>query len=135
MELDARANALQDRIFSRVYDDVKYELNKNKKKPTNERTAYIIESGLKDGMIDLIRDFRFSFNKKTLSTEERLSTLFENVKTNVEISKFDAKAFVEKQSINLNFSILVSRILLSLKKCSKSSLEEFGNDINSYLSD
>ncbi|MDR0579705.1 MAG: dynamin family protein [Campylobacteraceae bacterium] len=137
MELDARANALQDRIFSRVYDDVKYELNKNKRKPANERIAYIVESGLKDGMIDLVRDFRFGFSKKTLGTEERLSTLFENVKTNVEISKFDAKAFFENQTngINLNFFILVSRILSSLKKCSKSSLEEFGNEINSYLSD
>ncbi|MDR2342441.1 MAG: dynamin family protein [Campylobacteraceae bacterium] len=137
MELDARANTLQDRIFSRVYDDVKYELNKNKRKPSDERTAYIVESGLKDGMIDLIRDFRFGFSKKTLSIEERLSALFENVKTNVEISKFDAKAFFESRTngINLNFSILVSRILSSLKRCSKSSLEEFGNEINSYLND
>ncbi|MDR0762037.1 MAG: dynamin family protein, partial [Campylobacteraceae bacterium] len=137
MELDARANALENRIFSRVYDDVKYELNKNKRKPSNERTAYIVESGLKDGMIDLIRDFRFGFSKKTLSIEERLSALFENVKTSVEVSKFDAKAFFENQTngISLNFSVLVSRILSSLKKCSKSNLEEFGNEINLYLSD
>jgi predicted GTPase len=137
MELDARANALRDKIFSRVYDDVKYELNKNKKKPTEERIAYIVESGLKDGTIDLIRDFRFSFSKKSLSVEERLSALFEDVKTNLDIPKFDAKAFFENQTsrINLNFSVLILRVLTNLRKCSKSTVEEFGNSISSHLND
>ncbi|MDR1007631.1 MAG: dynamin family protein [Campylobacteraceae bacterium] len=137
MELDARANALRDKIFSRVYDDVRYELNKNKKKPTEERIAYIVESGLKDGMIDLIRDFRFSFSKKSLSVEERLSTLFEDVKTDLDMPKFDAKAFFENQTngISLNFSVLILRVLTSLRKCSKSTVEEFGDNINSHLND
>ncbi|MDR1976467.1 MAG: dynamin family protein [Campylobacteraceae bacterium] len=137
MELDARANAFKDRIFSRVYDDVKYELNKNKKKPANERIAYIVESGLKDGMIDLVRDFRFAFSKKSLSTEERLSANFKDAKVELDISKFDAKAFFASQSegVNLNFSILILRVLTSLKKCSKSTLEEFADEINAHLSD
>ncbi|MDR2635193.1 MAG: dynamin family protein [Campylobacteraceae bacterium] len=137
MEIDARAASLRNKIFSRVYDDVKYELNKNRKKPSEERTAYIIQSGLKDGMIDLVRDFRFGFSKKILSAEERLSEFFENFKTDVNTSKFDAKGFFENQTngINLNFSVLVLRVLTSLKKCSKSNLEEFGSEINSHLDD
>ncbi|MDR1555137.1 MAG: dynamin family protein [Campylobacteraceae bacterium] len=137
MEIDARANGLRNKIFSRVYDDVRYELNKNKKKPSNERIAYIVESGLKDGMIDLVRDFRFGFHKKILSAEERLSEFFENVKTDVGVLKFDAKAFFENQAngVNLNFSVLVLKILTSLKKCSKSTLEEFGNETGLYLDD
>ncbi|MDR1461520.1 MAG: dynamin family protein [Campylobacteraceae bacterium] len=137
MEIDARANALRDKIFSRVYDDVKYELNKNKKKPTEERISYIIQSGLKDGMIDLIRDFRFGFSKKSLSVEERLLALFENIEISLDIPKFDAKAFFENQTsgINLNFSVLILRILTSLKKCSRTSIEGFGNDISLHLKD
>ncbi|MDR0407464.1 MAG: dynamin family protein [Campylobacteraceae bacterium] len=137
LEINARSNALRDRIFSRVYDDVKYELNKNKKKPSEERIAYIVESGLKDGMIDLIRDFRFGFSKKALNIEEKLSTFFEDVNMDLDIQKFDAKAFLESQTggITLNFSILISKVLTSLKKCSKSSIEQFGSDINLYLDD
>jgi predicted GTPase len=136
-ELDARANALKNKIFSRVYDDVKYELNKNRKKPTDERVSYMLESGIKDGMIDLTRDYRFGFSKRSVEAQEKLLMLFEDIKLDTNQLGFDVKAFFASlpNGVNLNFATLVTRVLATLKRCSKSNLEEFGNKLDLILSD
>ena len=136
-EIDAKAAGLRGRIFSRVYDDVCYELNKNKKKPSDNRVSYMIENGLKDGIVDLTRDWRFGFSKKSLAAQEKLLTLFGNAKLDLNAPNFDVKAFFanEIEGVNLNFLVVTSRVLNALKRCSKSNTEEFGTQIEAILSE
>jgi len=136
-DLGARVNSLRGKIFSRVYDDVKYELQKHNKRPNDERVSYIIHSGIKDGMIDVVRDYRFSFSKQSLALQEKLLMLFEGIKMDTNQSGFDVKAFfaLQPNGVNLNFQALISRVLAALKKCSKSNLEAFGTELDAILSD
>ncbi|MDR2100027.1 MAG: dynamin family protein [Campylobacteraceae bacterium] len=136
-ELDARANSLQAKIFSRVFDDVKYELEKNKKKPSNERITYIIQNGLKDGIVDLVRDYRFSFSKQSALTQERLLLQFEDLKLDTAGGTFDVKAFFASNTFGIkqDFEELKTRVLTSLKQCAKSTLDEFAQNLNTALKD
>jgi GTP-binding protein EngB required for normal cell division len=137
LEMDTRVNLLHRKLFSRVFDDVKYELEKNKKTPSNERVIYIIQSGLKDGILDLTRDYRFSFSKQSVAAQEKLLLRFADLKLDLEIGNFDVKAFFASNAFNVkqNFEELSVRILSILKKCSKNTLNEFGENLNTVLKD
>lgn len=56
---------LQNVIKQRVFNDVKYSFEKTKKRPENERIKTIIQTAIKDGIIDVIRDYRYKFIKKS----------------------------------------------------------------------
>ncbi|MFV0480471.1 MAG: dynamin family protein [Campylobacteraceae bacterium] len=135
LELDQRVNSLKTKIFNRVYDDVKYELNKNKKKPTNERITYFVDSGIKDGILDLIRDYRFSFSKKSQNSQEKLFLLFEGLELESTASKFDVKEFfaMHSKNINTNFSVLITNVTELVKKTSKNTLDEFAQNLEEAL--
>lgn len=135
LEVGQRTNSLKNKIFHRVYDDVKYELSKNKKKPTNERITYFIDSGIKDGLLDVIRDFRFSFSKKSDESYEKIVSLIDENSLSQAENLFDVKSFFElhKNSVNSNFSALINDVLLAIKKVSKSNLDEFGNMLDGLL--
>ncbi|MDR1614390.1 MAG: dynamin family protein [Campylobacteraceae bacterium] len=135
LELDARIHSLHGKIFSRVFDDVKYELAKNSRKPSNERITYIVQNGLKDGILDLTRDYRFSFSKQSTAMQEKLLLRFEDLKIDLTVESFDVKAFFASNRFGLiqDFEALSARILSILKKCSKNSLDEFGENLNALL--
>jgi predicted GTPase len=137
LELDARIHSLHGKIFSRVFDDVRYELEKNAKKPSNERVTYIVKNGIKDGILDLVRDYRFSFSQKSAAAHEKLLLRFEDLKSDLTAESFDVKAFFASNAFGIrqDFEELSARILSALKKCSKSRLDEFGEDLNAALKD
>ena len=53
---------LQNIIKQRVVNDTRYSLEK-KKRPENARVKVIVETAIKDGIIDVIRDYRYKFIK------------------------------------------------------------------------
>jgi ribosome biogenesis GTPase A len=82
-------------VKRRVVDDVSYEMRKNKKRPQSSRIAYMIDSGIKDGFLDVVREYRYTFQKRVAEIFERLQRDFESFDT-VEIQNTDAKEFFEK---------------------------------------
>lgn len=56
---------LQNIIKQRVVNDTRYSLEKTKKRPENARVKVIVETAIKDGIIDVIRDYRYKFIKKS----------------------------------------------------------------------
>ncbi|MDR2789418.1 MAG: dynamin family protein [Campylobacteraceae bacterium] len=135
LEMDARANSLHAKIFSRIYDDVKYEFEKNRKKPSNERIAYILQSGLKDGILDLTRDYRFGFAKQAVLAQEKLLSRFSDLK--LEAESFDVKTFfaLNAAGVKQNFEELCARVLAALKRCSKNRLDEFAQSLQNAMKD
>lgn len=87
---------LQSVVKRRITDDVSYELSKNKKVPKEERIASMIETAIKDGMVDLIRDYRYEFQKKMQSALEYMDAKYGEFKSDADAHSFDAKAFCEE---------------------------------------
>ena len=62
--LNSELLELQTTIRQRVVTDVRYSLEQTKKVPQNSRIRSIVETAFKDGVIDIIRDYRYKLIKK-----------------------------------------------------------------------
>ncbi len=95
---------LTQTVNTRVIDDISYELRKNKRLPKKERIEYIVDIGLKDGLIDLVRDYRYQFQKRLSRSFEELSVkLGDFIVENSDDFEFDTKEFFDK-----NFKSFIS---------------------------
>ena len=52
---------LQNVIKQRVISDVRHSFEKTKKRPDDSRIKVIIQTAIKDGIIDVIRDYRYKW--------------------------------------------------------------------------
>lgn len=128
---------LRDLVKVRVMDDVTYEERKNKTYPKAQRIGYIIENGIKDGLVDLIRDYRYEFQKKMQESFEIIKRNFDK-NTDSEDYKnydFDAREFLEKELktfiIFQNREILLAKVNANIKKYAKHSVSK----LDAILSD
>jgi len=132
---------LRDLIKVRVMDDVTYEMRKNKTYPKVQRIEYIIENGIKDGLIDLIRDYRYEFQKKMQESFEIIKRDFDKNEDNEDYRNydFDAKEFLEKQLktfiIFQNREILLAKVNGNIKKYAKHSPAKLGTVLSDLLQD
>ena len=119
-----KMDALKNLLKRRVLEDAIYEFSKNKRAPKEERISYMIESGIKDGFIDMVRDYRYEFQKKMQNILEHLSVQYGDFKTEALTHSFDAKAFCETQLGSLlvfkNNTILIAGANEAIKKLGKS---------------
>ena len=118
--------SLQAVVKRRVLDDVSYEIRKNKKKPEEKRISYIIETALKDGFIELLRDYRYQFSKKIESSFEKISRDFSGF-MKLDNKTSDAKEFFEKHFGDLNLlnsnAVLIAKVNGSIKTFSKKDID------------
>lgn len=126
-----RLDTLQNVVKRRITDDVSYEFSKNKKAPKEERIGSIIETAIKDGMVDLIRDYRYEFQKKMQSVLEYMDAKYGEFKSDTKASGFDARAFCEEHLGSLlifkNSTVIIAGVNDAIKKYGK-------NDLNALLS-
>jgi len=119
-----KMDALKNLLKRRVFEDALYEFSKHKQAPKEERIGYMIESGIKDGLIDMVRDYRYEFQKKMQNILEHLSVQYGDFKTEALIHSFDAKAFCETKLGSLlvfkNNTILIAGANAAIKKLGKS---------------
>ena len=90
-----KADALASLLYRRIMDDVSYERSKYKRTPKEERIAYMVESGLKDGVVDVIRDYRYEFQKKMQGVMETLEVHYSAFANENEQEMFDVKSFCD----------------------------------------
>ena len=119
-----KMDALKNILKRRVLEDAIYEFSKHKRAPREERIGYMIENGIKDGLIDMVRDYRYEFQKKMQNILEHLSLQYGNFQTQELIHSFDAKAFCEAQLGSLlvfkNNTVLIAGANEAIKKLGKS---------------
>ena len=131
-----KVTTLSNLVKRRVIDDVSYEIRKNKTKPDASRISYIIDTGIKDGCIDLLREYRHEFFKKMQNSFEKISRNFDGFEQK-ETPLIDAKEFFEKYfgGINLMGSneILIQNVNASIKSFSKKDIEALDNSIEVYF--
>jgi len=129
-------SSLQAVVKRRVIDDVSYEIRKNRKKPEPSRIAYIIDTALKDGFIDLLRDYRHQFSKKIESSFEKIARDFKGFVTS-QNTQSDAKTFFQKHFSDLNLqnsnTILITKVNNSIKSHSKKDIDGLSVELDNYF--
>jgi predicted GTPase len=144
---DERFVNLKDIIKSRILDDVSYEVRKNKKLPKKERLAYMIEVGIKDGLIDLLRDYRYEFQKKMQTVSEDVKLSFEkleSIKEHKDLLRYDNDKFDSRDFFDQNFKeflvfknadALHVKTNEAIKKYAKKSLEDLERALDLLFQD
>ncbi len=121
-----RLDTLQNVVKRRITDDVTYEFSKNRRAPKEERIGSIIETAIKDGMVDLVRDYRYEFQKKMQSSLEYMDAKYGEFKMEGAAPMFDAKAFCEEHLGSLqifkNSTVVIAGANDAIKKYGKNDL-------------
>jgi len=128
--------SLQAIVKRRVIDDVSYEIRKNKKRPEEQRIASIIETALKDGFVDILRDYRYQFSTKIEVAFEKIAQDFESFLIE-DSKKSDTKEFFQKYFADLNLTnsnaVLISKVNSAIKSHSKKDIEGLSLKLDDYF--
>lgn len=123
-------------IKQRIVDDVSYELRKNKSLPKESRIEVMIESGFKDFLIDLIREYRYEFFKNMNMSFEKISNLFDKFETK-NIINLDLKEYFDlhfKSSFQgKNYIILVKEVNKSIKNAKLKQLDRLNIELEEHF--
>ncbi len=130
--------SLQAVLKRRVLDDVSYEIRKNRKKPEEKRVAAIIETAIKDGFIDILRDYRYQFSKKIESSFEKINRDFTEF-TKEQDKKSDAKEFFQKHFSDINLlnsnAVLIAKVNSAIKSHSKKDIDGLSTVLEGIFED
>ncbi|MBL3520443.1 dynamin family protein [Arcobacter lanthieri] len=121
---------LQNIIRQRVVNDVRYSLEKNKKRPENSRVKVIVETAVKDGIIDVIRDYRYKFIKKSQTIGEQCEQKYHDLGFAIghKNDNFDARGFFQDDFksgfLTSNNDILVNQIIQAVSNAKDGKINE-----------
>ncbi|XPV69158.1 MAG: dynamin family protein [Halarcobacter sp.] len=130
---------LQNIIKQRVFNDVKYSLEKTKKRPPSSRIRTIIETAIKDGIIDIIRDYRYKFIKKSQSIGEICEQKYQDLGFTLghKNDNFDARGFFQDDFksgfLTASNEVLISKIINEVNKSTAKKLPEFDRTIEVFI--
>lgn len=137
--LEAELIDLQNVIKQRVVSDVRYSFQKTKKRPENTRIKVIIETAIKDGIIDVIRDYRYKFIKKSQIIGEQCEQKYSDLGFLLgnKNETFDAIGFFQDDFksgfLTSSNEVLVTQIVNAVSKSKDSKLEELSRDIENFI--
>jgi tRNA U34 5-carboxymethylaminomethyl modifying GTPase MnmE/TrmE len=137
--LEAELMDLQNVIKQRVVSDVRYTFEKMKKRPENSRIKVIVETAIKDGIIDVIRDYRYKFIKKSQTIGEQCEQKYSDMGFSIgnKNESFDAIGFFQDDFksgfLTSSNEVLVSQIVNTVSKSKESKLEELSREIESFI--
>ena len=126
---------LQNVIKQRVVGDVRYSFEKTKKRPENARIKVIVETAIKDGIIDVIRDYRYKFIKKSQTIGEQCEQKYHDLGFTIghKNENFDARGFFQDDFkagfLTSNNEVLVSLVIEAVSKSKDSKLNELDREI------
>lgn len=126
---------LQNVIKQRVVGDVRYSFEKTKRRPENTRIKVIVETAIKDGIIDVIRDYRYKFIKKSQTIAEQCEQKYQDLGfiMNNKNENFDARGFFQDDFksgfLTSNNEVLVSQVINAVAKSKDSKLNDLDREI------
>ena len=130
-----KIDSLCEILTQRVVDDVRYELQKNNSLPKNERVVYIFESGKKDGLFDILRDYNYVFYKQISLSREKISNKFP--KLGIKLSKKEYSQKLDNEVIDKvilsNNTIINQQISNSYKFVKLKQIDNLKNTLLSYI--
>ena len=126
---------LQTVIKQRVVSDVRYSFEKIKKRPENSRIKVIVETAIKDGIIDVIRDYRYKFIKKSQTIGEQCEQKYHDLGFTIghKNENFDARGFFQDDFksgfLTSNNEVLISQVIDAVSKSKESKMNELDREI------
>lgn len=138
--LESELIDLQTIIKQRVISDVRYSFEKIKKRPESSRIKVIIETAIKDGIIDVIRDYRYKFIKKSQTIGEQCEQKYHDLGFSIghKNENFDARGFFQEDFksgfLTSNNEILISQIIDAVSKSKDSKINELDRQIETLIS-
>ena len=126
---------LQTVIKQRVVGDVRYSFEKTKKRPENSRIKVIVETAIKDGIIDVIRDYRYKFIKKSQTIGEQCEQKYHDLGFTIghKNENFDARGFFQDDFksgfLTSNNEVLISQVIDAVNKAKDSKLHELDREV------
>jgi predicted GTPase len=126
---------LQTVIKQRVVSDVRYSFEKTKKRPENARIKVIVETAIKDGIIDVIRDYRYKFIKKSQTIGEQCEQKYQDLGFTIghKNENFDARGFFQDDFksgfLTSNNEVLISQIIDAVSKSKDNKMNELDREI------
>jgi len=130
---------LQNVIKQRVISDVRYTFEKTKKRPENSRIKVIVQTAIKDGIIDVIRDYRYKFIKKSQSIGEQCEQKYQDFGFVVghKNDNFDARGFFQDDFksgfLTSSNEVLINQIVTAVSKSKESKLNDLDREIESFI--
>ena len=130
---------LQNVIKQRVISDVRYSFEKTKKRPEDSRIKVIVQTAIKDGIIDVIRDYRYKFIKKSQSIGEQCEQKYQDFGFVVghKNDNFDARGFFQDDFksgfLTSNNEVLISQVINAVSKSKANKLNELDRELESYI--
>ena len=130
---------LQNIIKQRVVNDTRYSLEKTKKRPENARVKVIVETAIKDGIIDVIRDYRYKFIKKSQTIGEQCEQKYHDLGFAIghKNDNFDARGFFQDDFksgfLTSNNEIMISQIINAVNGAKEGKLNELDRNIEEIV--
>ncbi len=135
--IDDKLNSLKNITIGRLCDDVSYEWRKNKKKPAQNRIKSMVETSMKDGIVDIIRDYRYEFSKRMQSELEQIASIDTKLFDGSPNGDFNSREYFEKNFgssfLSGSYALTHKRILDELKKVKKAQIEGFSVALDGIL--
>jgi len=132
---------LQNVLQERVVSEVRYSYEKNKKKTKTSEIALIIDIGIKDGMVDLLREYLYKLNKKFQTIADIFYRKCETVTLvepsnhhKEEIFSLSSKEF-QAEFMTFSNQFLIEKISIALSHTKPSKLSKFESEIEPLLKD
>jgi|GEM_PF-377109 len=137
--VDNEARYFKGVIEKRLIANISYDY-KNKKEVDLEAIKFIIEFGIKDGLFDIVRDYKYQLQSKVSQSIELIEQNyldFESQTSEVSERNFDVKELFSSDFasgfLSESNSFLISKINTIISKYSKRSIEKMEVDVKEVL--
>ncbi|MFT5661999.1 MAG: putative GTPase [Sulfurimonas sp.] len=136
--LDEEFIDLKVLLAQRLFSDVQYTYQKSKKKPEVNRTKIIIETTLKDGILEITRDYGYKLNKRHEKLIQSCQKRFEILKKR-HVNSLEAKCatlFNEpfyKGFLTFSTQILIESILQLVAQSNHKDFSAFHINLNEMI--
>ena len=108
---------LQTVVRERVVSDVRYSYEKTKKKPEDSRIKVIIETAIKDGILDIVREYRYKLSQKCETLYEQMQEQYEGLDL-PSLPEYEEErlftTFVHGDFLTQNNDLLIAEILMAI---------------------
>jgi len=129
--------ALQGVVRQRVVSDVRYAFEKTKKTAVSSRIAVIVETAVKDGIIDIVREYKYKLAKKMEEIDEECLLKYKSLGLH-EVSMFEMETFLashfQQGYLTHSSEVLVQEILSVVSKSKAKEINALDSEIQKILS-
>ena len=139
--LQAQVFRIKQRLESRLMDDFIYALEKKKKKEFIEGLGLVLDLAFKDGLIDVLRDYRYKFIQKSQSIGKKIEFQYESydlkvstMQTEESVLELSNKHF-KASSLHSSSSFLTSKLKKIFASSNAKELSSLQENLDLFLSE